>query len=52
MHCIDYVVLHELGHLASHDHSPKFYRLLDRHMPGWREVKSRLDDMAEELLRQ
>ncbi len=49
--CIDYVVLHELCHLASHDHSPKFYRLLDRHMPGWREVKSRLDGMAEELLR-
>jgi len=50
--CIDYVVLHELCHLASHDHSPKFYRLLDRHMPGWRSVKSRLDAMAEELLRQ
>lgn len=49
--CIDYVVLHELCHLASHDHSPKFYRLLDRHMPGWREVKSRLDGMVEELLR-
>jgi predicted metal-dependent hydrolase len=51
-HCIDYVVLHELCHLASHDHSPKFYKLLDRYMPGWREVKSRLDGMAEELLRQ
>jgi predicted metal-dependent hydrolase len=50
--CIDYVVLHELCHLASHDHSAKFYRLLDRHMPGWRAVKSRLDGMVETLLRQ
>ncbi|MCU0966797.1 MAG: M48 family metallopeptidase [Burkholderiaceae bacterium] len=50
--CIDYVVLHELCHLASHDHSAKFYRLLDRHMPGWRAVKARLDHMAEDLLRQ
>ena len=50
--CIDYVVLHELCHLASHDHSPRFYRLLDRHMPGWRSVKARLDGMAEDLLRQ
>jgi predicted metal-dependent hydrolase len=50
--CIDYVVLHELCHLASHDHSTRFYRLLDRHMPGWRAVKARLDGMAEELLRQ
>ena len=49
--CIDYVVLHELCHLASHDHSTRFYRLLDRHMPGWRGVKSRLDGMAEDLLR-
>lgn len=50
--CIDYVVLHELCHLASHDHSPRFYRLLDRNMPGWRSVKARLDGMAEDLLRQ
>jgi hypothetical protein len=50
--CIDYVVLHELCHLASHDHSARFYRLLDRHMPGWRAVKARLDGMAEDLLRQ
>lgn len=50
--CIDYVVLHELCHLASHDHSARFYRLLDRHMPGWRSVKARLDGMAEDLLRQ
>lgn len=50
--CIDYVVLHELCHLASHDHSARFYRLLDRHMPGWRGVKARLDGMAEDLLRQ
>lgn len=49
--CIDYVVLHELCHLSSHNHSSKFYRLLDRHMPRWREVKSRLDGMAEDLLR-
>lgn len=49
--CIDYVVLHELCHLASHNHSAKFYRLLDRHMPGWRSVKARLDGMAEDLLR-
>ncbi len=49
--CIDYVVLHELCHLACHDHSPRFYRLLDRHMPDWRAVKQRLDGMAEDVLR-
>lgn len=49
--CIDYVLLHELCHLLHHNHSPKFYRALDRHMPNWRAVKERLDNMAEEMFR-
>ncbi|WP_297586804.1 M48 family metallopeptidase [Roseibium sp.] len=48
--CIDYVVLHELVHHAEHNHSPRFYSLLDRHMPRWQEYKRRLDAMAEVLL--
>lgn len=49
--CIDYVVLHELCHLHHHNHSPRFYRELDCHMPGWRDIKERLDEMAEQILR-
>ena len=49
--CIDYVLLHELCHLLHHNHSPKFYQTLDRHMPAWRAVKERLDERAEEYLR-
>jgi predicted metal-dependent hydrolase len=49
--CIDYVLLHELCHLLHHNHSPKFYQTLDRHMPNWRTVKEKLDNMAEELFR-
>lgn len=49
--CIDYVLLHELCHLLHHNHSPKFYRTLDRHMPNWRVVKEKLDNMAEEIFR-
>jgi len=49
--CIDYVLLHELCHLLHHNHSPKFYRTLDRHMPNWRLVKEKLDNMAEEVFR-
>lgn len=49
--CIDYVLLHELCHLLHHNHSPKFYRTLDRHMPNWRAVKEKLDNMAEEVFR-
>lgn len=45
--CIDYVILHELCHIAEHNHSEKFWRLLTQIMPNWNEVKAKLDDMAE-----
>ena len=48
--CIDYVIAHELCHLRVHDHSPRFYRLLDAAVPNWKEVKSRLDQLAEAVL--
>lgn len=48
--CIDYVILHELCHIAEHNHSERFWRLLTQVMPNWKEVKSKLDDMAEMYL--
>ncbi|MEZ8763156.1 M48 family metallopeptidase [Vibrio alginolyticus] len=45
--CVDYVILHELCHIAEHNHSDRFWRLLTSVMPNWKEVKSRLDGMAE-----
>ncbi|WP_042149534.1 MULTISPECIES: M48 family metallopeptidase [unclassified Pseudoalteromonas] len=45
--CIDYVILHELCHIAEHNHSDRFWRLLTQVMPNWKEVKAKLDDMAE-----
>lgn len=45
--CIDYVILHELCHIAEHNHSERFWRLLTQVMPNWKEVKLRLDGMAE-----
>jgi len=48
--CIDYVILHELCHIAEHNHSEKFWRLLTQVMPNWKEVKAKLDDMAEMYL--
>lgn len=45
--CIDYVILHELCHIAEHNHSDRFWRLLTRVMPNWKEVKTGIDGMAE-----
>lgn len=48
--CIDYVILHELCHISEHNHSERFWRLLTQVMPNWKEVKAKLDDMAEMYL--
>lgn len=45
--CIDYVILHELCHIAEYNHSERFWRLLTQVMPQWKQVKSQLDGMAE-----
>lgn len=44
--CIDYVILHELCHIAEHNHSERFYRLMGQVMPEWEIIKTRLDEMA------
>jgi predicted metal-dependent hydrolase len=34
---LDYVVWHEVCHLEILDHSPRFWALVERHWPRWRE---------------
>ena len=36
-HVLDYVVWHEVCHLEVLDHSPRFWALLERRWPSWRE---------------
>ena len=41
---IDYVIAHELCHMAEPHHGAAFYRLLDRVMPDWAGRKARLEE--------
>ena len=33
----EYVVLHELAHLLEMNHSPRFYKIIERYMPDYKE---------------
>lgn len=46
MTCVDYVVLHEFCHFIHPDHSPAFYRLVAKFMPGWKEEKKKLQSYS------
>ena len=48
--CIDYVILHELCHLIEHNHSPRFYKLMDRVCPDWRSRRKELNEGYETRL--
>ena len=42
---IDYVIVHELCHLKEHNHSRRFYTLLDKVMPDWRQKREKLNKL-------
>lgn len=48
--CVNYVIFHELCHLKEHNHSARFYALLDGLLPEWRRWKRELDELADHLL--
>jgi predicted metal-dependent hydrolase len=43
---IDYVIVHELCHLVEHNHSPRFYALLTRMMPDWKQRRQQLNEQG------
>ena len=47
---VDYVVVHELCHLIHHDHSPQFWKEVERVMPDYKEHKEWLRGNAQNLI--
>jgi predicted metal-dependent hydrolase len=47
---LDYVVVHELCHVRHHDHSRRFYALLDGHLPDWEARRDELNAYLPLLL--
>jgi predicted metal-dependent hydrolase len=46
---VDYVVVHELCHLVELNHSRRFWRILERARPGYRDQRAWLDEHGWEL---
>lgn len=44
--CIDYLILHELCHVAHPHHGPEFYQLLTRLLPIWSTLRERLNQYS------
>jgi predicted metal-dependent hydrolase len=47
---IDYVVIHELAHLVHHNHSAKFWHLVEMHMPDYKTHKNWLNKHGHQLM--
>ncbi|MDD2237881.1 MAG: SprT family zinc-dependent metalloprotease [Kiritimatiellae bacterium] len=41
--CLEYIVVHELGHLRVPSHNARFAALMDKYMPEWRTLRQELN---------
>ena len=41
--CLEYIVVHEMVHLLTPTHGPRFVALMDRCLPNWRDTRARLN---------
>lgn len=41
---IDYVLIHELAHLVHHDHSPRFWKVVENVMPSYKNAEAHLKE--------
>ena len=42
---LEYVVVHEMLHLIAPTHSERFFALLSKHYPTWREARAELNEL-------
>lgn len=43
LHCLEYIVVHEMIHLIERKHNDRFKELINTHMPKWKQYRSELN---------
>jgi predicted metal-dependent hydrolase len=45
LHCLEYIIVHEIVHLIDRHHSDKFMYYMDTHLPNWKQLKTELNKL-------
>jgi len=43
VHCLEYIIVHEIVHLLERRHNDRFTALMDQHLPQWRQYRKELN---------
>lgn len=49
---VDYVVVHELAHIKEHNHSPRFWAVVESVLPDYKQRKAKLKALQDKLSRE
>ena len=45
LHCLEYVVLHEMVHLLERHHNERFLYYMDTYLPSWKQIRTELNNL-------
>lgn len=45
IHCLEFIIVHEMVHLLERHHNDHFRSLMDQHLPNWKHLKDELNRM-------
>ena len=41
--CLEYVIVHEMLHIIEESHNRKFYSLMNKYMPAWKDIRKKMN---------